>query len=113
MRILYRKSQLVHAWCPISSIKAVDRATPRLHRCEVKLRILELRPGPLKTVQELLESGTVLSWGDEGGLFVAIPVDLKKVFGRKRSVVDFLAELKGNDGILVAVDDQNWGVDFL
>jgi hypothetical protein len=82
-------------------------------RCEIKLRILELRPGPLKTFQELLESGTVSSWCDEGGLFVAIPVDLKKVFGRKRSAVDFLAELKGNDGILVAVDDQNWGVDFL
>ena len=67
----------------------------------------------LKAAQELLDSRAVLSWGDKGGLFVAGAVDLKKVFGRKSSVVDFLAELKGNDGILIAVDDQNGGVDFL
>ena len=66
----------------------------------------------LKAAQELLESRAVLSWGDKGGLFVARAVDLKEVFGRKGSVVDFLAELKGNDGILNAVDDQNGGVDF-
>ena len=53
-----------------------------------------------------------MSWGDKGGLFVARAVDLKEVFGRKGSVVDFLAELKGNDGIVNAVDDQNGGVDF-
>jgi len=44
---------------------------------------------------------------------VAVAVDLKKIFGRKGSVVEFLAESKGNDGILIAVDDQNGGVDFL
>ena len=54
-----------------------------------------------------------MSWGDEGRLFVAVAVDLKKVFGRKGSVVDFLAESKGNDGILSAVDDQNGDVNFL
>jgi hypothetical protein len=54
-----------------------------------------------------------LSWGDERGLFVAVAVDLKKGFGRKGSVVDFLAESKGNDRILGAVDDQNGGMDFL
>ena len=54
-----------------------------------------------------------MSWGDEGGFFVAVAVDLNKVFGRKGSVVDFLAESKGNDGILSAVDDQNGGVNFL
>ena len=40
-------------------------------------------------------------------------VDLNEGLGRKRSVVDFLAELKGNDGIMIAVDDQKGGVDFL
>ena len=40
-------------------------------------------------------------------------LDLKEVFGRTGSVVDFLAELKGNDGILIAMDDQNRGVDLL
>jgi len=44
---------------------------------------------------------------------VARAVDLKEVFGRKGSVVNFSAELKRNDGILIAVDDQNRGVDFL
>ena len=44
---------------------------------------------------------------------MAVAVDLKKVFGREGSVVDLLAESKGNDGILSAVDDQNGGVDFL
>lgn len=66
----------------------------------------------VKAAQELLESGAVLSRGDEGGLFVAVPLDLKEVFGRKGRIVDFLAELKGNDRILVAVDDQNGDVDF-
>ena len=44
---------------------------------------------------------------------MAVAVDLKKIFGRKGSVVEFLAESKGNDGILIAVDDQNGGVDLL
>jgi hypothetical protein len=46
-----------------------------------------------------------LSWGDEGGFFVAITVDLKKVLGRKGFVIHFLAKLKRNNGILTAVDD--------
>jgi len=54
-----------------------------------------------------------LSWGDEGGLLVAVTVDLKEVFGRKGCVVYFLAELKRNNGILTAVDDQNGSADFL
>ena len=44
---------------------------------------------------------------------MAVPVDSKEVFWWKGSVVDFLAESKGNDGILIAVDDQNGRVDFL
>jgi len=67
----------------------------------------------LKTIQELLESRAVLSWGDEGGLLVAVTVDLKEVFGRQGCFVYFLAELKRNNGILAAVDDQNGSVDFL
>ncbi len=67
----------------------------------------------LKTIQELLESRAVLSWGDEGGLLVAVTVDLKEVFGRKGCVVYFPAELKRNNGILAAVDDQNGSVNFL
>jgi hypothetical protein len=54
-----------------------------------------------------------LSWGDEGGLFVAVTVDLKEVFARKCRVIYFLAELKRNNGILTAVDDQNGSADFL
>jgi hypothetical protein len=67
----------------------------------------------LKAVQELLESGTVFNWSDEGRLFVAVAVDLKKAFRGKGSVVDFLAESKGNDRVLSAMDDQNGGVEFL
>ena len=29
-----------------------------------------------------------MSWGDEGGLFVAVTVDLKEVFGRKGCVIE-------------------------
>jgi hypothetical protein len=72
-----------------------------------------VNPNVLKTIQELLESRGVLSWGDEGGLLVAVTVDLKEVFGRKGCVVYFLAELKRNKGILAAVDDKNGSVDFL
>ena len=67
----------------------------------------------LKAIQELLESRAVSSWGDEERLFVAVTGDLKEVFGRKGSVVDFLPELKWNDGILNAVDYQKGGVDSL
>ena len=63
--------------------------------------------------QELLQSSAVLSWGDDGGLFVAVTVDLKEVFGRKGCVIYFLPELKRNNGILTAVDDQNGSADFL
>jgi hypothetical protein len=62
-------------------------------------------PDLLKAIQELLESRAVLSWGDEGGLFVAVTVDLKEVFGRNGFVIHFLAKLKGNNGILTAMDD--------
>ena len=67
--------------------------------------LVELKPDLLKAVQELLESRAVLSWGDEGGLFVAVTVDLKKGFGRKGFGIHFLAKLKRNNGILTAVDD--------
>jgi len=67
----------------------------------------------LKAAQELLESGLVLSWGDERGLFVAGAVYLKEAFGGKCSGKHFLAELKRDNGVLTAVDDQNGSVYFL
>lgn len=67
----------------------------------------------LKAVQELLQSRTVLGWGNEGGFFVAVAVDLEKVLGRKGFVIHFAAKLKWNNGILVAVDDQDGSMDFL
>jgi hypothetical protein len=54
-----------------------------------------------------------LSWGDEGGLFVTVAAYLKEVFGMKCGSIHFLAELKGNNGILIAMDDQNGSADFL
>jgi len=60
---------------------------------------------PLKAVQKLLESRTVLSWGNEGGFFVAVTVDLEKVLGRKGFLIHFPAKLKRNNGILAAVED--------
>jgi hypothetical protein len=71
------------------------------------------RAASLKATQELLKSGLVLSWGDERGLFVAGTVYLKEAFGRKCSGIHFLAELKGDNGVLTAVDDQNGSVYFL
>lgn len=44
---------------------------------------------------------------------MAIAADLKKGFGRRRRGIHFLAELKWNNRILIAVHDQNGGVDFL
>jgi len=55
----------------------------------------------------------LLSWGDEGGLFVVVAVYFKEVFGRQCGGIHFLAQLKGNNGILLGVDDQNGSVDFL
>ena len=69
--------------------------------------------GNLKAAQELLESGLVLSWGDKRGLFVARAVYLKEAFGRKCSGIHFLSELKRDNGVLTAVDDQNGSVYFL
>jgi len=66
-----------------------------------------------ESIQELLESGAILSWVDEGGLFVAVTVDLKEGFGMKGCVIHFLAKLKRNNGILTAVDNQNGSVHFL
>ena len=66
----------------------------------------------LKAAQELPESGLVLSWGDERGLFVAGAVYLKEAFGRKCGGIHFPAELKRDDGVLTAVDDQNGSVYF-
>ena len=54
-----------------------------------------------------------MSWGDEVGLFVAVAAYLKEVFGWKCGGIHFLAELKGNNGILKAVDDQNGSADLL
>jgi len=44
---------------------------------------------------------------------VAVTVDLKEVFGRKDCVIYFPAQVKRNNGILTAVDDQNGSADFL
>ena len=54
-----------------------------------------------------------MSWGDERGLFVAGAVYLKEAFGRKCSGIHVLAELKRDNGVLTAVDDQNGSVYFL
>lgn len=44
---------------------------------------------------------------------MAAAVDFKEVFGRKGCIIYFLTELKWNNGILTAVDDQNGSADFL
>jgi hypothetical protein len=44
---------------------------------------------------------------------VAGAVYLKEAFGRKCSGIHFLAELKRDNGVLTAVDDQNGGGYFL
>jgi hypothetical protein len=67
----------------------------------------------LKAAQELLKSGLVLRWGDERRLFVAGTVYLKEAFGRKCSGIHLLAELKRDNRVLAAVDDQNGSVYFL
>ncbi len=77
------------------------------------------RNGDLKSAllanggEKFLEGGAVLVRGDQGGFFVAVGVDLEEVFGRTGSVVDGLAEVEGDDGVLGAVDDQEGGGDLL
>ena len=61
--------------------------------------------------EELLESGAILSRGEQGGFFVAGAVDWQEVFGKASGVVNLLTELEGHDGILGAVDDENRGAD--
>jgi hypothetical protein len=67
----------------------------------------------LKAAKEPLESGLILSWGDERGLFVAGAVYLKEAFGRKCSGIHFLAELNRDNGVATTVDDQNGSAYFL
>ena len=43
---------------------------------------------------------------------MAIAADLEKVFGSEGRVVDLLAELKGQDWVPRAVDDQDGGSNF-
>ena len=57
--------------------------------------------------EEVSEGGAVLDGRDEGGFFMAIAVDLEKVFRSASGVVDLLAELKGQDWVLGAVDDED------
>ena len=54
--------------------------------------------------EEVLEGGAVLHGCDEGRLFMAIAVDLEKVFGRSGGVVSLLHELEGQDWVLRAVN---------
>jgi len=44
---------------------------------------------------------------------MAVAVDLDEGFGRKRRIVNLLAELKRNDRILIAVDNQNGRANLL
>ena len=44
---------------------------------------------------------------------MAIAADLEKVFGSEGRVVDLLAELKRQDWVPHAVDDQDGGSNFL
>lgn len=64
-----------------------------------------LAEGNLKADQELIESDAVLGWVDKRGIIVAGTFDFKEAFGCQSLFINFLAEVKRNDGILVAVDD--------
>ena len=46
---------------------------------------------------------------NKGGFFMAIAADREKVFGSEGRVVDLLAELKRQDWVPRAVDDQDGG----
>ena len=59
-----------------------------------------------------MQGGPVLGGRNKGGSFMAIAADLEKVFGSEGRVVDLLAELKGQDWVSRAVDDQDGGSDF-
>ena len=43
---------------------------------------------------------------------MALAVNLQKVFGRGSSVVDLLTELEEQNGVLDAMDDQDWRGDL-
>jgi hypothetical protein len=62
--------------------------------------------------EEVLEGRPVLSRRNQGRFFMAIAVDLEKVFRRAGCVVDFLPELEGQDWVLGAVDDEDGRGDF-
>ena len=59
-----------------------------------------------------MQGGPVLGGRNKGGFFMAIAADLEKVFGSEGRVVDLLAELKRQDWVLRAVDDQDGGGNF-
>ena len=63
--------------------------------------------------EEGLESGSVLDGRNKGGFFVAIALDLEKIFRRAGGVVDFSAKLEGQDWVLGAMDDEDGCGDLL
>jgi hypothetical protein len=53
-----------------------------------------------------------LSRRNKSGFFVAIAIDLEKVFRRARCGVDLLAELERQDWVVCTVSDENGCGDF-
>ena len=54
-----------------------------------------------------MECGAVSLGRNEGGFLVTFAIDPRKTFGRWRGVVNLLAKLEGQDGVLCTVNDQD------
>ena len=59
-----------------------------------------------------MQSRAVLGGRNKGRFFMAIAADREKLLRSEGRVVDLLAELKGQDWVPRAVDDQDGGSNF-
>ena len=59
-----------------------------------------------------MQGRPVLGGRNKRGFFMAIAADLEKLFGSEGRVVNLLAELKRQDWVPSAVDDQDRGSYF-
>jgi len=114
---LVRAPQLLPSRVPRAAVSGARKLTTYTYVSgelpTIRQALARAAEGKPKGCSGTLESGLVLSWGDESGLFVAGAVYLKEAFGSKCSGIHFLAELKWDNGVLTAVDDQNGSVYFL
>src|SRR3981081_691838 len=67
---------------------------------------------PFNLTQKFAKSGAIVIGSDYGRLFVALAIDFQESLRRSSCVVDVLAELEWQDGIMFAMHDKDGNIDI-